>query len=78
VFHSEGFYLDAVVLCSKGQEKFEGIAVGFDGIGTHSLDVKEVLIEKLMHTGRELHCVVLCQREKSRSFLRLWASATLR
>ena len=78
MFHSERFYLDAVVLCGKGEEELKGISIGFNGIVAHPLDVREVLIEELMHRGGKLHSFLSCQRAKSTRFLRLCASATLR
>ena len=48
---SEGFDLNAIMLCGKGEEELEGIAVGLNGIVAHSPDVKEVLIEELMDAG---------------------------
>jgi hypothetical protein len=61
----EGFDFDAVIICGKDQEEFKGIPVGFEGMVTHSLDVRKVVIEELMDGGRELHILPRCQTEKS-------------
>ena len=78
MFDSEGSNLDTMILCGEGQKKLEGIPVGSDGVWAHSLDVGEIVVEKLMDNGVELHAFLFCQREKSTSFCRLCASATLR
>ena len=78
MLHSEGFYLDAKMICRKGQEDLEGIPVGLDGIGTDSLDMREVMVEEVMDALRELHLSLFCHRVKSTRFFRLMASATLR
>ena len=61
----EGFDFDPVIVCGKDQKEFEGIAIGFKGMVTDSLDVREVVIEELMDGGGELHSLPFCQREKS-------------
>ena len=78
VFHSEGFYLNAKMICRKGKEDLEGIPVGFDGIGTEPLDMGEVVVEEVMDALREFHLSLFCHRVKSTRFFRLMASATLR
>ena len=76
---SEGFYLDAIMLCSKWEKELEGIAVGLNGIVAHCPDVKEVLIEELMDARGKLHIFFhSLQRVKSNRFLRVFALATLR
>ena len=54
MFESEGFDLNTITLCAKGEEELEGIAVGLNGIVAHSPDVKEVLIEELREWGTSL------------------------
>jgi len=61
----EGFDFDPVIVCSKDQKEFEGIAIGFKGMVADSLDVRKVVIEELVDGGRELHKLPFCQREKS-------------
>jgi len=61
----EGFDFDPVIVCGKDQKEFEGIAIGFKGMVTDSLDVREVVIEELMDGGGEPHSLPFCQREKS-------------
>jgi hypothetical protein len=61
----QGFDFDPIIVCSKEEKEFEGIAIGFEGVVTHSLDVREVVIEKLVDGWRELHSLPFCQREKS-------------
>jgi hypothetical protein len=61
----EGFDFDPVIVCGKDQKEFEGISIGFKGMVTDSLDVREVVIEELMDGGGELHSLPFCQREKS-------------
>ena len=78
MFYPEGPDLDAVILCSEGQEELEGVPVGSDGVGAHPLDVGKIVVEVLEDEGVELHSFLFCQREKSTRFLRLCASATLR
>ena len=46
MFDADGFDLNAIIFCGKGEEELKGIAVGLNGIVTHSPDVKEVLIAK--------------------------------
>jgi len=65
LLQSEGFDFDPVIVCGKDQKEFEGIAIGFKGMVTDSLDVREVVIEELMDGGGELHSLPFCQREKS-------------
>lgn len=65
LLQSKGFDFDAVVICGKDQEEFEGIPIGFEGMVTHTLDVRKVVIEKLMDGGGELHSLPFRQREKS-------------
>ena len=79
MFDPQRSHLDAIVLCGKGEEELEGIAVGLNGIMAHSPDVKEVLIKELMDARVKLHvCLHSCQRVKSNRFLRVFALATLR
>ena len=79
MFESEGFNFNAIMLCGKGEEELEGIAVGLNGIVAHSPDVKEVLIEELMDARGKFHIFFQsCQRVKSNKFFRLFALATLR
>jgi hypothetical protein len=78
VLHSEGSDLDTVMFRGIRQEELEGIPVGSNRIMTDPLDVGKVMIEELMRGSREPHCFLLCQRDKSTSFLRLIASMTLR
>lgn len=40
MFESEGFNFDAIMLCGKGEEELEGIAIGLNGIVAHSPDVE--------------------------------------
>jgi len=61
----EGFDFDPIIICSKEEKELEGITVGFEGMVTHTLDVRKVVIEKLMDGGGELHSLPFCQREKS-------------
>lgn len=61
----EGFDFDAVILCGKEEEEFEGIPIGFESMVADSLDMREVAIEELMDGGRELHIPPRCQTEKS-------------
>ena len=76
---SERFDLDAIVLCGKGEEELEGVAVGLNGIVAHSHYVKEVLVEEPMDARGKLHMFFhSCQRVKSNRFLRFFALATLR
>ena len=78
-FDSEGFDLDAVMLCDKWEKKFEGIAVGLNGIVAHSHDVEEVLVEEAMDARGKLHFLFhSCQRVKSNRFFLLCALAILR
>jgi hypothetical protein len=65
-------------MCCKGKEELEGISVGLDGIVAHAPDMGEVLIEELIDTGGKSHRFHLFQEVKSKRFLRLFASATLR
>jgi hypothetical protein len=39
MLQSEGFDFDPIILCCKGEKKPEGIAVSFDGMMAHPLDV---------------------------------------
>jgi hypothetical protein len=61
----EGFDFDPIIVCSKEEKKFEGVPIGFEGMVTDSLDVREVVIEKLVDGGGELHSLPFCHREKS-------------
>ncbi len=61
----EGFDFNPVIVCSKEEKKLEGISVGFEGMVTDPLDVREVVIEELVDGGGELHSLPFCQREKS-------------
>jgi hypothetical protein len=66
------------VLSGKGEKKLEGISVREDGVRAHAPDVGQIVIEKLMDAGGELHRFHSCHRVKSHKFLRLFASAILR
>jgi hypothetical protein len=61
----ERFDFDPVILCGKEEKELEGIAVSFEGMLTHPLDVREVAIEELVDGGRKLHSLPFCQTEKS-------------
>ena len=65
VFQSKGFDLDSMILCRKGQEKSEGIAVGLDGLVAHPFDMGEIVIEELMDAGGYFHLFQSCQIVKS-------------
>jgi hypothetical protein len=65
LLQSEGFDFDPIVVCGKDQKELEGIPVGFEGMVTDSLDVREVVVEELVDGGGELHSLPFCQREKS-------------
>jgi hypothetical protein len=61
----EGFDFDGVIVCGKDQKELEGIAVSFEGMLTHPLDMREVVIEELMDGWGYLHSLPFCQTEKS-------------
>ena len=74
----QGVHFDVIVICCKGQEEFEGIPVGLNGMVAHSPDMGEVLIEELMDTRGESHRFDLFKGVKTKRSLRLFASTALR
>ena len=48
VFQAKGFDLDLVIFCSEGQEECKGMTIAVNGIGAHSLDMREIVEEELM------------------------------
>jgi hypothetical protein len=65
VLYGERFRLDVVVVCRKGKEELEGIAVGLDGKGADPFDSGKVVSEKLLDERGKLHVFIFCHRAKS-------------
>jgi len=65
LLQAQGFYFDAIIAGGKDQEEFEGVPVRLEGMVAHPLDVRQVMVEKLMDWGGQLHILPRCQAEKS-------------
>ena len=55
MFDSDRLNFNVIISCDKGQEKFKGVSVGFNGVPAYPFDMGKIVTEELMEAKRKFH-----------------------